>query len=181
MLGPDGRPTARSQYDRLQFIRRDFEFFINDQIIVIVILAYFLASYLKSLFDDKSGIQAAPCQPFAQDLIGRGQDKHADGIRSLPFYNSRSLHIDIQEDIEALLRPLVNELSGCSIIVAMNLGPFQKIIRSNQGFKSVAVHKEIFYAVPLSSAWRPRGIRYGKLYTLHPSQHAVDQYGFPCS
>ena len=76
--------------------------------------------------------------------------------RNCLFYLLRPLHIDIQKQIVSARLSLAQKASCRSVVVTEDFRMLQKLTRRDHGFKFFPRDEDIFLAILLASAWRPR-------------------------
>src|SRR5204863_6585044 len=104
-------------------------------------------------------ILAARAEPLLQDLPRRGQHKHGHSFRNLLFQLSRTLHIDVEYQIQSARARLIEAVPMSAVVVAKHLSPFEKFVASKLGFEVVAAHEAVAQALGLRAARLAGGVR----------------------
>ncbi len=153
------------------------EFLINQHVIVSAVIANLVSCVAQPPFDDCIGIFAARAQPLFQDLAGRGQDKNTHRIGNLTLQLSRTLHVNVEYQVKTLLLgPLQHPAVG-AVIVAEDLGIFQKLAQRDALFEIRAGDKMIVTPVHVMAARRAGGLRDREHQPRHAGQQPLHQGG----
>src|SRR5207248_702411 len=90
-----------------------------------------------------------------------------------------TLNVNIQQQVIAALRCLIEHRFGCPIVVAKHIGIFKEFVVPDHSFELIAGYKVVFTAVLLASPGRARGIGNGKLQVRNKFAELIHQRGFP--
>src|ERR1039457_4258050 len=91
-------------------------------------------------------------QPPFQLFPVRRKDEDAHRFWNLLLYLTRSLHIDVQQQVVTSVFRFPQKTPRRAVIVAENSRVLQKLVGRNHGFEFFAGYKKIFLAILLAPA-----------------------------
>src|SRR5579864_4867086 len=169
---------ALGAHDRFQAGNGLIELIVNQNVVVLVVLLNLPAGCHQSPLDHRFGVLATLAQSALQSAaIGR-KDENTNRIWQLSLDLRRSLHVNIQQQIMTSVLRLSQETPGRAVIVAEDVGVFQKFVRGDHLFKFFAANKVILFLVLLASAWSSRRVRDRKIEIRNQFQQLGHQCGF---
>src|SRR4029077_3230375 len=173
-LGSWSRQSLREQ-DRLQRVDRFFQAVVNQNIVVFVVILNLTRGRDQPALDHLFRIQAAGAQPLLQFPAIRGHDEDAYGVSNSAFDLRCTLDIDVKQEVLSFLVGQGQKPARGAIVVAIELGMFEKFIFADHFFKFGRRHEEVLPSVLLAGARRPGGVRDGEFQTRHNLAHLIYQ------
>src|ERR1700680_139193 len=125
-------------------------------------------------FDHRLGVLRPSAQPLLKNLPAGSQYEYGNSVRNLLFQLSRTLDVDVEQQVHALGGGPIKLAGVGAVIVAENLGILKEFPASATRLELLPGDEKIVLAVPLLGARRPRrvGDRKAQL------RHAIDK--LPC-
>src|SRR5258708_17439506 len=175
-------PYTLAHYDGLKLVHRLFETVVDQNIVVVGIVLNLSSRRGQPALNDFLGLHVLALAALAQarfQLTAAGR-KHENTHCVWRFLLdlTRALDINVQQQVMTVLTRPVQHASGCAVIVAKNLGEFQKLVAADHLFKLVAANETVFASVLLAAPRRTRSVRNGKLQVDNILAQFVDQSGF---
>src|SRR6185437_15087227 len=127
--------------------------------------------------DHLLGVQAAVAQPPFQGLLVRREDKDADRVLNFALDLRCPLHVNIEQQVPAALKGLLQEALGGAVVVAEHVGVFQELAACNHLLEILNGHKEILAPVLLAAARSAGGVGDGEVQVRHPLSQLVYKRG----
>src|SRR4029077_3757731 len=95
----------------------------------------------------------------AEQLLGRRRrDKDEEPLWHPLADEGRALHIDLEDDVLGAVERRLHSAAGGSVIVVINLRPFQEFLLLDQAEKFRLADEGVAVAVDLSRPGRPRRV-----------------------
>src|SRR6266568_2460828 len=136
-----------------------FELFVNNNIIELSDVAYFLARVVQSPLDRLLGVLASRPQPALE--LGQHRDRRKDedahrvgkGLADLPG----ALPVDFEHDVQSLRARFADPLARSAVAVSVHLRRFEELAAPEHLLEGLAVDEMVLAPVHLARARRPRG------------------------
>src|SRR5262249_50075272 len=104
------------------------------------------------------GIESAIAKPTLELKAIRRKNKNAGGIMNFRFDLCCALNVNIQQEVAPALLCAMQKACSRSVVVAENVGVFQKFAFGDHGLELFAGNEKILFAVLFFSARLPGSV-----------------------
>jgi hypothetical protein len=151
--------TSGADNNGLQFLDGSTQFFVDDQKVVVLVLLDFIKGDSQTLLDYVVFIQTAVLEALTENLKRGRHDENTNRLRPALPNALGALDINIQQDVVSLRQNLVNQHLRRTVVVAVDLSPFEKLPAQLQIFKPGPVDEVILDTILFIAAGQPCGVR----------------------
>src|SRR5690606_193546 len=153
---------------------------INNNILALWRVRNFAASSQQTTGYNTLRILPALVKTRLERFDGRRQNEHANGVRKMGAYLTRTLPVDFKNDITAGSQGFVHPVAGRTIKVAVYLCPFQQLVVVTKCIELIHTDEAVVLVVLFTWTRGPGSARNGQDNAGVLPQDLVNQTGFTC-
>src|SRR5580704_3667284 len=174
------RPAqALSGNDCLQSVAGLLKLVVDQNVVILVVILDLAAGLFQAALDHSMRIFAALAQAPFQSLAVGWQYENADGFGKFLFDLRGSLHVDVEQEIVALLLGLAQETPRRAVVIlSVETGVFQEFVGGDHLLKFLARDEVVLLAILLASTQGSRGVGDREIETRCHREQYIDQGRF---
>src|SRR5688572_4157157 len=155
---PGSVRSALAADDPRELLPCCIEVLVNYSVFELAGVRHFGLGVVQAALDDAFGVLVAPAQAPLQLRHRRRQDEDADAVGIERAHLPRTLPVDLEDEVLALLEGVLDGLAGGAIPVAVYLGALQELAAALHGEKGRLVHEVVLAPVLLPRARLAGGV-----------------------